>query len=282
MSTSADPVPGLLLHLSAPLQAYGVGSRFPSVRDTATHPSRSALIGMIAAARGTSRNDMAGLQELRPLRFAIRIDRPGVIQRDFHTVGGGRDSNSETIVTAEGKPRELSKATLVSERYYLADAAFTVAVTAPDEKLIRTCAEALAIPKWPTHLGRRACTPDMPVLLATTRDALSALMRFPLHATQNPHNTSGSIIDFVADHPLDQLPIAGDKRSEPPEHGARPAYALAAEPVSFKAHNRAHTAVSYYRRRVHLPSSVKAALGTTYLAAVNDFLATLPGERAHA
>jgi CRISPR system Cascade subunit CasD len=282
VNAPADPVPGLLLHLSAPLQAYGVGSRFPSVRDTATHPSRSALIGMIAAARGIARDDTQGLQTLRPLRFAIRIDRPGVIQRDFHTVGGGRESNTETIATAEGKPRELSKATLVGERYYLADAAFSIAVTAPDEHLIRDCANALAAPRWPTHLGRRACTPDMPVLLGTTDHALTSLLALPLHIELNRHRPDGTTVDFVADHPLDYVAMPAHKHTESPEHGARPAYTLAAEPASFKSHARAHTAVTYYRRRAHLPATVQAALGTKYLDAVTGYLTNLQEDHVRA
>ena len=191
-------------------------------------------------------------------------------------------SDLETIVTAEGKPRELSKATLVSERYYLADAAFTIAVTAPDEQLFDTCAEALATPYWPAHLGRRSCPPDMPILLAATGRALTALMGLPLHTAPGNHTKDGSIVDFIADHPLDQLPAPAHKQIEPPEHGAQPAYALAAEPASFKAHARAHTAVSYYRRRIHLPTTVQAAQGTAYLKAITDYLTALKEDHIHA
>jgi CRISPR system Cascade subunit CasD len=251
------------------------------VRDTTTHPSRSALIGMIAAARGISRNDKEALQELSPLRFAIRIDRPGVIQRDFHTVGGGHNTNAETIMTAEGKRRELSKATLISERYYLADAAFTIAVTAPDQQLLRACAAALTRPAWPTYLGRRACPPDLPVLLAETDDPLATLTRFPLHATPRPHSR-GTTVDIVADHPLDRVPMPAHPGTEPPEHGAQPAYTLAAEPAAFTPHARAHTGVGYYRRRAHLPATVTAAVGTAYVRAVTDYFTAHPGGPEHA
>lgn len=282
MRAPAEPAPGLLLHLSAPLQAYGTGSRFASIRDTATHPTRSALIGMIAASLGIPRTRPELLKTLRPLRFTIRVDRPGVIQRDFHTVGGGHDDNSHTIVTADGKPRALSKATLVTERYYLADAAFTIAVTTPDPRLLRTCAEALTTPHWPTHLGRRACPPDTPVFLTETTRPLAALTELPLHVAAGEHERYGTRVEFIADHPLDHLPVPAHKHTEAPEHGATPGYALAAEPVSFHPLARAHTAVSYYRRRVRLPRTVPAGLGTAYLTAVTDYLDELRKDHAHA
>ncbi|MGI5473350.1 CRISPR-associated protein Cas5 [Streptomyces sp. CA-132043] len=42
---------GLLLRLAGPLQAWGTSSAFRD-RDTAAHPTRSGLIGLLAAAAG--------------------------------------------------------------------------------------------------------------------------------------------------------------------------------------------------------------------------------------
>ena len=65
----------LLLRLAAPIQSWGVASKFDT-RDTAREPSRSGVIGLLSAALGRSRTD--NLDDLKTLRFGVRIDRTGV------------------------------------------------------------------------------------------------------------------------------------------------------------------------------------------------------------
>ncbi|MFJ3856110.1 type I-E CRISPR-associated protein Cas5/CasD [Streptomyces sp. NPDC090085] len=76
----------LLARLAGPLQSWGALARFER-RDTQDRPTKSACIGLIAAALGHDRTDSLG--PLPGLRFAARADRPGVPVRDYHTVGGG-------------------------------------------------------------------------------------------------------------------------------------------------------------------------------------------------
>ncbi|WP_051407282.1 type I-E CRISPR-associated protein Cas5/CasD [Nocardia sp. CNY236] len=151
----------LILRLAGPLQSWGEHSAFTS-RDTQPFPTRSGLIGMFAAAQGYERG--ASLVEFDPLEITVRIDRPGVMIRDFHTIGGG--DPTLTPRTAEGKRRAPGKGTIVTHRYYLSDAAFTVAVAGPDN-IVHPLAEALTRPRWQPYLGRRSCPPDQPVLLRT-------------------------------------------------------------------------------------------------------------------
>ena len=61
------------------------------------------------------------------MSLTVRVDRPGVLLRDLHTVGGGLPANA-TVTTAEGKKRTGDTGTLLTHRTYLADAAFTAAV----------------------------------------------------------------------------------------------------------------------------------------------------------
>ena len=72
----------LLLRLAAPLQSWGIDSRFDT-RRTERLPSKSGVIGLIAAALGLRRD--ADLSELCALRFGVRVDRDGERLRDFHT-----------------------------------------------------------------------------------------------------------------------------------------------------------------------------------------------------
>ncbi|MET9111940.1 type I-E CRISPR-associated protein Cas5/CasD [Streptomyces zhihengii] len=170
---------GFLLQVGGPLQAWGEHSSFTD-RDTLSHPTRSGLLGMMAAALGITRHDAtlsggkagapASFDELSRLRFTVRHDRPGSRLRDFHTVGGGLPAN-RTAPTAKGGRRPPGAGTIVTERHYVTDAVFTVAVTAPGapngSRLLGTCAHALEAPRWPLHLGRRSCPPGAVLVVAT-------------------------------------------------------------------------------------------------------------------
>lgn len=64
----------LLLRLNGPLQSWGSGSLYDN-RDTDYYPTKSGVIGLIAAALGIKRGE--SLKELNSLRFGIRIDYQG-------------------------------------------------------------------------------------------------------------------------------------------------------------------------------------------------------------
>lgn len=86
---------GLLLRLAAPLMSFGEHAAF-GYRDTLAFPSRSALLGLFAAADGRPREEAlardpaTGQLSYGALRFTVRIDRPGHRHTDFRTAGGGR------------------------------------------------------------------------------------------------------------------------------------------------------------------------------------------------
>ncbi len=77
---------GLLIRLAGPLQSWGEHSVFTH-RDTLRYPTRSGVIGIFAAAEGRPRGEP--LSDYDALRLTVRIDRPGTVIRDFHTIGGG-------------------------------------------------------------------------------------------------------------------------------------------------------------------------------------------------
>lgn len=168
---------GLLLHLSGPLQSWGNDADF-DVRTTHRWPTRSALTGLLACALGRPRD--SDNSDLAELGYTIRIDRPGQREMDFHTIGGGY-ARHLTPPTADGKFKKLGEGTILTERWYLTDAAFTVAVTGPPS-VTHICGAALQRPKFGLSLGRRSCTPDTPILLrADVPDAVGELDRLPLH-----------------------------------------------------------------------------------------------------
>ncbi len=100
---------GLLLHLAGPLQSWGTRAGW-NTRDTLAYPTRSGLIGMLAAAEGHQRG--TPLTDYDDLVFTIRIDRPGERTTDYHTTGGGR-RREHTPPLAGGGTRPQGKGTIL-------------------------------------------------------------------------------------------------------------------------------------------------------------------------
>lgn len=142
----------LLLRLAAPLQAWGVGSKFDT-RMTEREPTKSGVIGLLAAALGVRRDDTQALKELSTLRFGVRVDREGRYLNDYHMV-------------------HAANASYVTHRYYLADAVFLCGLESDDRALLKRCACALTHPVYPLFLGRRSCPPTLPLVLGVRDGAL--------------------------------------------------------------------------------------------------------------
>jgi len=137
----------LLIPLAGPLQSWSVDARFGE-RLTAQEPSKSGVLGLICAALGRDRAEPIG--DLAALRFGVRVDRPGVLLRDYHTA----------LDVASAGTRAVD--TVLSNRWYLADAAFLAGFEG-DAALLARIHASLSDPVWPVFLGRKACLPAMPL-----------------------------------------------------------------------------------------------------------------------
>lgn len=133
----------LLIRLAAPMQSWGASSRYTR-RETESAPTKSGVIGMVAAALGIPR--WGSLERFRGLRFGVRIDQPGTLLSDYHTAKNDR-----------GEMLPLSR------RYYLQDAVFLAGLESEDEQELGAYRQALARPYYPLFLGRRSCPPDGPL-----------------------------------------------------------------------------------------------------------------------
>ena len=165
----------LLLRLAAPLQSWGADSKF-EIRKTNREPTKSGVLGLLAAALGVRRDDDKGLQELKTLRFGVRVDQEGGLLVDFHTA-----NNPTPQQTA--KARAAGKAPpspYVTRRHYLTDAMFLVGLESEDETLLHQLETALRSPAFPLFLGRRSCPPTQPVCLGVRqRELFEALQSEP-------------------------------------------------------------------------------------------------------
>jgi len=147
----------LLLRLVGPMQSWGTTSRFTQ-RDTGKEPSKSGVIGLLAAALGIDREKGRELEPLTRLAMGVRHDRPGVPKRDYQTAGC---ANNDTIIRADGT--QAKDGGVVSERFYLADAAFLVGLEGENRPLLEKIHAALRNPVWFLALGRKSYTPSVSI-----------------------------------------------------------------------------------------------------------------------
>jgi CRISPR system Cascade subunit CasD len=166
------------------MQSWGTQSQF-LIRDTGLEPSKSGVIGLLCAALGKPRQEAPGsaqrwplLRDLTAMRMAVRVDNPGIVMRDYHTAGGSRRQDRYGVVSADGS----AVSTVVSQRFYLADAAFLVGMESENMALLEKLHAALRNPVWPLSLGRKAFPPGLPVCLPDGlrhEGLLEAIGRYP-------------------------------------------------------------------------------------------------------
>lgn len=172
----------LLLTLYAPLASWGdiaVGE----ARGSWDRPSRSAVLGLIAAALGITREQQDGHDALDAgYGLAVRLDAPGTPMTDYHT--------AQTVAASVVKKRrpatraELLAAgereTILSRRSYRQDAIATAALWARGDARwpLADIAHALRHPAFVLFAGRKANAFGLPldprvVTASTLDDALS-------------------------------------------------------------------------------------------------------------
>lgn len=173
----------LLLRLKAPLQSWGMSSRF-SIRDTAKEPSKSGVIGLVCAASGISRDEAntnnPTFSALTKLKFGVRVNQEGVMQKDYHT--------AQNIAKADGGTKD----TELSNRWYLADADFLVGFECEERSFLEGLEAALKNPKWQLFLGRKSFVPSVPVFLPK-----DGIVEGDLESVLSNHTLRGSVDESI-------------------------------------------------------------------------------------
>lgn len=179
----------VLLKFSGPLQSWGTDSHFET-RHTDLHPSKSGVIGMIAAGLGYRRDDDEKLHRLNSLGFAVRVDQVGQVLRDYHTAIKYKENG------------EFAR-TYVTNRYYLQDSVFVVALSSSDNELINDVQMAVTNPYYSLFLGRRALPPTMDYLLGVfDSDAIKVLEEYPWQAASWYQKKNSNRLQIFADGSL--------------------------------------------------------------------------------
>ena len=154
-----------IFQLYAPMVSWGeiaIGGE----RRSALQPSRSAIIGIVAAALGIKRDAEEELARLTSeITVAVRVDQPGTVLRDYHTAQvPGKDSKAiyRTRKDEMDAPSEKIK-TVLSSREYRCDAYALVAICLhSDSWTLEQIAYALKSPTFHLYLGRKSAPPSLP------------------------------------------------------------------------------------------------------------------------
>lgn len=183
----------LLLRLAGPLQSWGNSSRF-EYRDTEYFPTKSAIVGMIAAAMGRSRTE--SIEDLKKFKLGIRVDQQGVKLYDYQTVKAPYTDKS-----------------FVTRRVYLSDAVFTVGLESENRAYLEWIRNALNAPYYALYLGRRSCIPSFPIAQNIVDDSLvDALQKSKKNNEKNVENMQVLIESDSGEYRVQDDPISFDSK----------------------------------------------------------------------
>jgi CRISPR system Cascade subunit CasD len=156
----------LTFQLYGPFAAYG-SVAVGEVRSTAASPAKSAILGLVAGALGIDRYDNDTHRRMaETYRLAVRMDAPGRILRDFHTI----QSCTPAKGFSPGMRREelgpgVTIQTITSRRDYLNDAVCMVCLKPTEEALysLNRLKDALQQPVYIPYVGRKSCPLGLPL-----------------------------------------------------------------------------------------------------------------------
>jgi CRISPR system Cascade subunit CasD len=156
----------LLFRLYAPLCSWGdiaVGELRPSY----THPSKSAVVGLLAAALGIRRDEEEKLKHLsQDYGLAVLVESFGKLLSDYHTaqVPPGNERYATRRDELSLMPKHRLK-TILSSRDYRMDALYTVVMREINQSLwdIGKIVKKLKQPVFTLYLGRKSCPPAIPL-----------------------------------------------------------------------------------------------------------------------
>lgn len=157
----------LLFRLYGPMAAWGdvaVGEYRPSY----AHPGKSAILGLLAAAKGIRRQEEHIHQQMAAgYGLAIAVEASGMLLRDYHTSQVPPQQRKVVHYTRRDELRSSKLNTILSTRDYRCDGLYKVCLwiesqdTAPYSLV--ELRKALHHPRFVLYLGRKSCPPALPL-----------------------------------------------------------------------------------------------------------------------
>lgn len=190
----------ILLKFAGPLQSWGTDSHFET-RHTDFYPSKSGVIGLITAGLGYGRDEDEKIQKLNDVNFAVRVDQQGFLMKDYH-------------IAQKYKNNGEFERNYVTNRYYLEDAVFVVAISHKSDELMDKIEGGLRYPYYQPFMGRRSLPLCADFIIDTTsKGAVESLKDCPWQAAtwyMRRHKKQNKInLEVYADSDL----IDGSRRS---------------------------------------------------------------------
>lgn len=158
----------LVFRLYAPLASWGEAAP-GEIRPSATVPTCSALLGLLAAALGIRRDEEERLNAFNQHYHLAIHDLATQTRwlRDYHTVSAPRENKKRRYYTRRDElcqaPEEVG--TIVSQREYRCDGYWHIAVSATAQApySLEQLRQALLEPHFPLYLGRKSCPLALPM-----------------------------------------------------------------------------------------------------------------------
>jgi CRISPR system Cascade subunit CasD len=147
----------LLFTHYAPLAA--MGDIAPGERRMGfARPARSAILGLVAAALGLTRDDPGQAVLERSLYYAVRTDAPGRPFVDYHTAQAPQQRKGLSFATRRAELEAANLNTILSTREWRSDSLYTIALwEKPDAGITLDEIEAALVrPRFTLYAGRKA------------------------------------------------------------------------------------------------------------------------------
>jgi CRISPR system Cascade subunit CasD len=186
----------LVFQLYGPLVSWGEQA-VGEARHSATHPSRSAVLGLLAAALGIKRPDTVGKPEEREylerqhllladsIGVGVKVDSAGIVLKDYHTTQvPPQNKKARHLFTRRDELRAEKLGTILSSREYRQDALYIAALWLKGEGgfcSLQDLKDALQRPFFTLYFGRKSCPPALPLnpIIVEADSLKSVLDQYP-------------------------------------------------------------------------------------------------------
>ena len=196
----------LIFRLWGPMASWGdiaVGER----RGTWNRPSRSAVLGLVAAALGIERSNRQAHDQLeQSLGFGVRVDHPGRPLRDYHTAQSPGARKGRRWFTRRDELADKGELnTILSERSYLIEPSAAIILwrrTDTEGPTLAEIKDRLIEPLFTLYLGRKSCPlgiPLVPVGPLMASDPRVALAAFDANPASKLNVLGKRYVEFAAD-----------------------------------------------------------------------------------
>lgn len=173
----------LILKCQGAMQAWG-GHTYEDYRPSHIFPTRSAVVGLLGACLGITREQPEKLKELNDsFKLTVLAHSRQVEHRHFQqekkpkTVSLHKMTDYHTVLDARRSNGGKRDDAIVSRREYLFDAEFTLALFFNEQTDLERIVKAVKQPIYTPYLGRRSCPLQRPLFekIVTAENAELAL-----------------------------------------------------------------------------------------------------------